>query len=93
VAASQYELGAAYVNGDGVGVDIVRGVALLRQAEAQGYRDAADDLLAMEGMSAQRGSTLAADLAQLEAEAEAEAAAAGRTRAMKAGASLDHDEV
>ena len=93
VAASQYELGAAYVNGDGVEVDIVRGVALLRQAQSQKYRDAIDALESMEAMSTQRGSTLAADLAQLEAEAEAAAAEAEAAAAVAERAhSAVHDE-
>lgn len=91
VAASQYELGVAYVNGDGVAKDIVRGVGLLRKAVAQGHREAASDLEAMEAMSAQRNSTLAEDVAAIEAEAAAAAEAAERQRVQE-GAVL-RDEV
>lgn len=48
IAASQYEIGVAYVNGDGVEVDLAKGVDWLWKSSQQGNADAKRDLKQLE---------------------------------------------
>ena len=47
IAAAQYELGVAHVNGDGVAMDRREGVEWLWKAAQQGKQEAKDDLRAL----------------------------------------------